>query len=34
VRTLVRSELGGTIDLRPVPNPGHGAEAVIEVPIA
>jgi two-component sensor histidine kinase len=33
VRTLVRSELGGTIDLRPVPAPGHGAEAVIDVPL-
>jgi two-component sensor histidine kinase len=33
VRTLVRSELGGSIDLRPVPAPGHGAEAVIEVPL-
>jgi two-component sensor histidine kinase len=34
VRTLVRSELAGTIDLTPVPAPGHGAVATIRVPIA
>ena len=33
VRTLVRSELGGSIDLRPVASPGHGAQAAIRVPI-
>jgi two-component sensor histidine kinase len=34
VRTLVRSEMGGTIDLAPVPPPGRGAVASIRVPVA
>jgi two-component sensor histidine kinase len=33
VRTLVRSELGGSIELRPVPPPGRGASATIRVPV-
>jgi two-component sensor histidine kinase len=33
VRTLVRSELAGTIDLAPVPPPDHGAVATIRVPV-
>jgi two-component sensor histidine kinase len=32
VRTLVRSELGGSIELRPVDPPGQGAAATIRVP--
>jgi two-component sensor histidine kinase len=33
VRTLVRSELHGAIDLSPVEPPGHGAVATIRVPL-
>jgi two-component sensor histidine kinase len=33
VRTLVRSELGGSIDLSPAPGPGGGAAATIRVPV-
>jgi two-component sensor histidine kinase len=33
VRTLVGSELGGTIELRPVEAPGRGARATIRVPL-
>ncbi|HZB48565.1 MAG TPA: ATP-binding protein, partial [Mycobacteriales bacterium] len=32
VRTLVQSELGGTIEVRP--RPGGGTEAVLDVPLA
>ena len=33
VRTLVRSELGGSIELRAVAPPGRGAQATIRVPV-
>ena len=33
VRTLVRSEMGGSIELAPVPGGGRGAQATIRVPV-